>query len=92
MCGAISMYNATELPPGPRNLVQAVGKQLTLRGFIVSTHWDLMADFHRDLGEWIEAGKFSWKETVREGIEKAPDAFLGLFKGENLGKMLVKLA
>ena len=91
MCGAISMYNATDLPPGPRNLFFVVGKQLTLRGFIVSTHWDMMADFHRDLGEWIKAGRFSWKETVKEGIENAPDAFLGLFKGENLGKMLVKL-
>jgi NADPH-dependent curcumin reductase CurA len=92
LCGAISMYNATELPPGPRNLVQCVGKQLTLRGFIVSTHWDMMGDFHRDLGEWMRAGKFTWKETVKEGIAQAPEAFLGLFKGENLGKMLVKLA
>jgi NADPH-dependent curcumin reductase CurA len=91
LCGAISMYNATELPPGPRNLVQCVGKQLTLRGFIVSTHWDMMSDFHRDMGDWIKAGKFTWKETIKDGIEKAPEAFLGLFSGENLGKMLVKL-
>ncbi|MDZ4370282.1 MAG: NADP-dependent oxidoreductase [Phenylobacterium sp.] len=91
LCGAISMYNATELPPGPSNLVLMVGKQLTMRGFIVSTHWDMMTEFHKDLGDWIKAGKFTWKETVREGIESAPDAFLGLFKGENMGKMLVKL-
>jgi NADPH-dependent curcumin reductase CurA len=68
-----------------------VGKQLTLRGFIVSTHWDMMSDFHRDMGDWIKAGKFTWKETIKDGIEKAPEAFLGLFSGENLGKMLVKL-
>lgn len=91
LCGAISMYNATELPPGPRNLVQMVGKQLRMEGFIVSTHWNMMADFHRDLAEWVKAGKVTWKETVFEGIERAPDAFVGLFKGENLGKMLVKL-
>ena len=92
LCGAISMYNATELPPGPRNLMQAVGKQLRLEGFIVSSHWNMMADFHRDLAAWVKAGKVTWKETVFEGIERAPDAFIGLFTGENLGKMLVKLA
>jgi len=91
LCGAISMYNATELPPGPSNLVQMVGKQLRMEGFIVSTHWNMMADFHRDLTQWVKEGKVKWKETVFEGIERAPDAFVGLFKGENLGKMLVKL-
>jgi NADPH-dependent curcumin reductase CurA len=92
LCGAISMYNATELPPGPPNLMLMVGKQLRMEGFIVSTHWNMMADFHRDLAQWVKQGKVTWKETVFEGIEKAPDAFLGLFKGENLGKMLVKLS
>jgi NADPH-dependent curcumin reductase CurA len=92
LCGAISMYNATDLPPGPRNLVQAVGKQLRLEGFIVSSHWNMMGDFHRDLAAWVKAGKVTWKETVFEGIERAPDGFMGLFTGENLGKMLVKLA
>jgi len=91
LCGAISMYNATELPPGPSNLVQMVGKQLRMEGFIVSTHWNMMADFHRDLAQWVKEGKVKWKETVFEGIERAPDAFVGLFTGENLGKMLVKL-
>ena len=92
LCGAISMYNATEPPPGPRNLVQMIGKQLRMEGFIVSTHWDLLGEFHRDLAQWVKEGKVTWRETVREGIEAAPDAFAGLFKGENLGKMLVKLA
>ena len=92
LCGAISMYNATELPPGPSNLVQMVGKQLRMEGFIVSTHWNMMADFHRDLAQWVKEGKVTWKETVFDGIERAPDAFVGLFTGENLGKMLVKLA
>ncbi len=91
LCGAISMYNATEMPPGPRNLVLMVGKQLRMEGFIVSSSWDMMPAFLRDLSQWVKEGKVTWKETVFEGIEKAPDAFLGLFKGENLGKMLVKL-
>ena len=91
LCGAISMYNATEMPAGPRNLVMMVGKQLRMEGFIVSSSWDMMPAYLRDLSQWVKDGKVTWKETVFEGIEKAPDAFLGLFKGENLGKMLVKL-
>ncbi|MFN3583025.1 NADP-dependent oxidoreductase [Phenylobacterium sp.] len=91
-CGMISMYNSTELPPGPRNIVQVVGKQIRIQGFIVSSHADMLADFQRDLAGWVREGKVKWKETVFEGIERAPDAFLGLFTGENLGKMLVKLA
>jgi NADPH-dependent curcumin reductase CurA len=51
----------------------------------------MMPAFLRDLSQWVKEGKVKWKETVFEGIERAPDAFLGLFKGENLGKMLVKL-
>ena len=91
LCGAISMYNATQLPAGPPNLMLMVGKQLRMEGFIVSSSWDMMPAFLRDLSQWVKDGKVTWKETVFEGIEKAPDAFLGLFKGENLGKMLVKL-
>jgi NADPH-dependent curcumin reductase CurA len=92
LCGAISMYNATELPPGPPNLMLMVGKQLRMEGFIVSSSWDMMPAFHRDLSQWVKDGKVTWKETVLRGHREGPDAFLGLFKGENLGKMLVKLA
>ncbi|HET6971047.1 MAG TPA: NADP-dependent oxidoreductase [Phenylobacterium sp.] len=92
ICGMISMYNATEPPPGPRNLAQLIGKNIRMEGFIVSHHFNMMADFHRDLAAWVQAGKLTWKETVFDGIERAPDAFMGLFSGENLGKMLVKLA
>jgi hypothetical protein len=65
---------------------------MTLRGFIVSNHGDMQADFVKDLSGWVAAGKFKSRETVKEGIANAPAAFLGLFKGENLGKMLVKLS
>ena len=92
LCGMISMYNATTPPPGPRNIAQAVGKQLRMEGFIVSSHYDMLPSFHKDLAEWHAAGKIKWKETVLEGIDKAPDAFLKLFSGENFGKMLVKLS
>ena len=92
LCGMISMYNATTPPPGPRNIAQAVGKQIRMEGFIVSSHYDLLQAFHHDLAEWHAAGKLQWRETVVEGIERAPEAFLKLFSGENFGKMLVKLA
>jgi len=91
LCGMIEQYNATSMPAGPGNIIQAIPRRLTIAGFVVSDYWHLMPDFLRDMGQWIAAGKIKWKETVVEGIDKAPDAFLGLFKGENFGKMLVKL-
>lgn len=92
VCGMISIYNATEPQPGPRNLALLIGKNIRMEGFIVSYHWDLMPQFIDDLAKWVAEGKVTWRETVFEGLDKAPDAFMGLFKGENLGKMLVKLA
>ena len=92
LCGAISQYNATEPPPGIRNLALAVGKRLTLRGFIVRDDYDRLPDFVRDVGGWLREGKLHYRETIVEGIERAPEAFIGLLAGENTGKMLVKLA
>ena len=92
LCGMISMYNAATPPPGPRNIALAVGKQIRMEGFIVSSHYDLLQAFHHDLAEWHAAGKLQWRETVVEGIDRAPEAFLKLFSGENFGKMLVKLS
>lgn len=91
LCGAIAQYNDAAPPPGPSNLMLAVGKNLRLEGFIVSYHFDMMAEFVKDMAGWIQAGKVTWRETIDEGIENAPGAFLKLFTGENMGKMLVKL-
>jgi NADPH-dependent curcumin reductase CurA len=91
LCGMISQYNATDLGEGVRGLMLAVGKSLKLQGFIVSNHNDMQAAYVKDLAGWVAAGKIKSHETVKEGLENAPAAFLGLFKGENLGKMLVKL-
>jgi NADPH-dependent curcumin reductase CurA len=91
LCGMISDYNATDGGAGIHGLIQAVGKQIRLEGFIVSTYFDQMPAFVQDMSGWIAAGKVKWQETVEDGIERAPDAFLKLFSGENLGKMLVKL-
>jgi len=91
LCGMISQYNDTDLGEGVRGLIVAVGKQLRLEGFIVSSHYDMMPAFIDDLAGWVAEGKIKWRETIEEGIDRAPHAFLKLFKGENLGKMLVKL-
>jgi NADPH-dependent curcumin reductase CurA len=90
LCGMISQYNETT-SSGPRTLRLAVRKRLTLTGFIVSDHVDRLPQFYADMGAWIAAGKIKWEETIIDGIENAPKAFLGLFTGENIGKMLVRL-
>jgi hypothetical protein len=91
LCGAISQYNNTEPAPGPVNLTMAIGLGLTLKGFIVSHYNHMAADFRRDMEDWISSGRISYKETVFEGIDKAPEAFMGLFTGANMGKMIVNL-
>lgn len=90
-CGMIGSYNDTEPMPGPRNIIQVVGKSLTMRGFIVMEFQGLRGEFIAEMSGWIRAGKLKWQETVLDGIEKAPEAFIGLFEGKNTGKMLVKL-
>ncbi|CCH27913.1 NADP-dependent oxidoreductase [Actinosynnema sp. NPDC047251] len=92
LCGSISGYNATEStrPPGPRNLGLAVGKRLTLRGFLVWDHAHLRDQFEREVTAWIAEGRLRYRETITEGgLAKAPEAFLGMLRGENTGKALV---
>lgn len=91
-CGAVSQYNATEPSPGPRNLVLVVGKRLTIRGFIVSDHSGMRGEFLERVGAWIAQGSLQVAETVVEGLENAPDAFIGMLRGENVGKMVVKIS
>ena len=90
LCGMISQYNASALS-GPSNLRLAVRKRLTLQGFIVSDHLDRQAQFYADMAAWMVAGKMHWQETIVDGLENAPRAFIGLFSGDNTGKMLVRL-
>jgi NADPH-dependent curcumin reductase CurA len=91
LCGAISQYNSTVPPPGPRNMPLCVGKRLTLRGFIVSDHQDRFGDFIAEVGPWLAQGSIVARETVVDGIDRMPDAFLSLFRGDNTGKMLVRV-
>lgn len=90
-CGAIADYNAESLPPGPRNLTSVVSKRITIRGFIVTDHGDAASEFYRRAGGWVADGSYRWRETVVDGLDHAVDAFLGLLRGDNTGKMLVRL-
>jgi len=92
VCGMISQYNDTAPPPGPANIVMVIPQRLTIKGFLVTDYIDMMPDFMRDMAMWTKAGKMKSRETIVDGIENAPEAFIGLFKGENFGKMLVRLA
>ncbi len=91
LCGAIAQYNDTEPRPGPNNLAMAIGLGLTLRGFIVNHFNNLRAQFRSEMEGWVTGGQITPKETIYEGIEQAPDAFIGLFTGANMGKMIVNL-
>ncbi|GAB3580413.1 NADP-dependent oxidoreductase [Calidifontibacter terrae] len=91
MCGAISVYNSTEPPAAPRNLTAAIGKRLTLRGFIVGKYNSMADEFLATVGPWLADGSLQWDETTREGLENAPQAFIDLLTGGNTGKMVVRL-
>jgi NADPH-dependent curcumin reductase CurA len=90
-CGGISGYNAEKPQPGPSNLFNVIGKRLTIKGMIVSDWLDRQEVFTKEVGSYFQAGKIKNHETVIDGIDKAVDAFLGLFQGQNVGKMIVKM-
>jgi NADPH-dependent curcumin reductase CurA len=91
VCGMISQYNNTEPSPGPRNLTQLITNRLTIRGFLVGDHLHLTGEFAERMGAWLTDGDVTVRETVANGLDSAVDAFLGLFEGDNIGKMLVQL-
>jgi NADPH-dependent curcumin reductase CurA len=90
-CGAISRYNDARAEPGPRNLYLMVTKRLRLQGFIVTDHYDQFGEFAAEVGPWFAEGKLEYRETILDGIENVPAAFAGLFRGDNIGKMLVRV-
>jgi NADPH-dependent curcumin reductase CurA len=90
-CGAISRYNDERPEPGPRNLGLIVSKRLRVEGFIVIDHMSRYRDFLAEVGPWVADGRLVYRETVVDGIERTPEAFAGLFRGDNVGKMLVKV-
>jgi NADPH-dependent curcumin reductase CurA len=96
VCGLIAHYNATELPAGPNRVPQlmraVLTKRLTIRGFLVFDAANRQADFLRDVGAWVREGRVKYREDIVDGIEGAPRALIGLLRGENFGKMLVRVA
>ncbi|MHB1717618.1 MAG: NADP-dependent oxidoreductase [Acidimicrobiales bacterium] len=90
-CGAVSAYNATGPVPGPRNLGLVVGRRLTIRGFIVGDHAHLRAELLERVGGWIRDGSLVVPETFVDGLDHAAHAFIGMLRGENIGKMVVRL-
>lgn len=90
LCGQISQMGTPDPGPGP-DLLQAILKRLTLRGFIVRDHEDLRDEFEKKMGGWLRAGELRSEETVADGLGRAVEAFIGMLHGANLGKMLVRL-
>ena len=89
VCGLISGYNGKALPLN--NLRSILTNKLMVQGFIISDHLELWGQAHKELADLVVAGKLKYRESITEGIENAPRAFLGLLKGENFGKQVVKL-
>ena len=90
-CGGITGYNEEEPRPGPSNLFNMTIKRLTMRGMIVSDSLDRREEFEKEVGGYLQSEKLKSKETVVEGLDQAAGAFIGLFAGNNIGKMVVKL-
>jgi NADPH-dependent curcumin reductase CurA len=90
ICGMIDIYNDGK-PQALKYLAKVIGARITIKGFLVGDHLARVADFYADMGRWAAEGRLRREETVFNGLDATPDAFLGLFTGGNTGKMLVKL-
>jgi NADPH-dependent curcumin reductase CurA len=92
LCGMISNYNDEELQPGPRGMTVIIGRRLTIQGFIVTDHLEAGKEYVSKAIRWLAEGKLKYRETIAEGIENAPSAFIDLLQGKNIGKQIVRLA
>jgi NADPH-dependent curcumin reductase CurA len=91
MCGAVSEYERSAPQPGPSNLFQAVANDLTLRGFRASSHLDRLEESSRTLGAWLAEGRLRYRQTIIDGLERAPEALVRMLAGETIGKTLVRV-
>jgi NADPH-dependent curcumin reductase CurA len=92
LCGAVSDYDRGGPGHGPRNLFQATANDLTLRGFRGSAHVHRMAEMQRAVGAWLRDGRLRYRESVIDGLERAPEALARVLAGETIGKTLVRIA
>jgi hypothetical protein len=92
LCGMISNYNDEELQPGPRGMASIIGNRLTIQGFIVMDHAEVVKEYIGKASQWLDEGKLKYHETIAEGIENAPSAFIDMLKGRNIGKQIVRLS
>jgi NADPH-dependent curcumin reductase CurA len=92
VCGQIALYNAEERPTGPRKLWTLIENRARVEGFLVSDFSSRFDTATADLREWVDDGSLDYRETVTDGLEHAPDAFRGLFDGENIGKQVVRVS
>jgi NADPH-dependent curcumin reductase CurA len=91
ICGMISAYNNTEPAPGPKNLARLIATRGRIEGLLVGDHYDFQPQFVQEVGPWVASGRLKYRETFVEGIENNLEAFLGVLRGDNTGKMIVKL-
>ena len=91
VCGMISVYNDTEAAPGPRNLARLIQTRGRIQGLLVGDHYDLAGEYAKRAAGWLASGELQSRETFVDGIDNAVDAFLGVLRGENTGKMVVRL-
>ncbi|EPX1703103.1 NADP-dependent oxidoreductase [Escherichia coli] len=97
VCGLVSSYNATELPPGPDRLpllmATVLKKRIRLQGFIIAQDYGhRIHEFQKEMGQWVKEDKIHYHEDITDGLENAPQTFIGLLKGKNFGKVVIRVA
>ena len=91
LCGQIALYNSTEIPMGQRIQPMLLTRSVLMQGFIIGNYQSQFGEGSKQLAKWVEEGKLKYKETIVKGFDKLPAALLGLFEGDNIGKMIVEL-
>lgn len=92
ICGHISMYNAEKIETGPRLIALLIERMAKMQGFIVTQYASRFREGQKAIAQWLKEGKIQYRETVTDGIENAPQAFIGMLQGQNIGKQLVKIS
>jgi hypothetical protein len=96
VCGLVAWYNLEQLPPGvdrtPQFLTQVLKKRIKVQGFIIFDHFKRMPEFYQDMSAWVRDGKVRYREQIIDDLENAPQGLIGLLRGENFGKLVVRVS